>query len=198
MSNIGIISTRMGLELAVDTFASSGSLSHVQPVGHPEKMIRSVFPGPGGYPSSPFFGEAVGAFDYDTSIFLKRIRFWSNLPGAFYSQEFTGNSFISLGWYRENQTESPDTNVRIFLSNPEIAFGEWVDVNMALPRNDTVILTDTDAIGREPMLGAYIPSSTFYYAGVPTDFQGKTAKVFFQAEIACGLDKLNWLGDSKL
>lgn len=198
-----VISQRIGTDLVLDgapVFEASSKVSYTQPAPAtgPLTLSQAVFAGNDVF--SPYWPYPLVDFNgYGDSIFVKRWRFTSNLPGAFYFYRFdTLSTYLSFLW----STNTPGFDwatmalqlQRLYtVPYGSVQFGEWQDINMFLPKSP-----ELEGIAVGPaygyQLGAFLPSCTFWYQNVPADIIGEAVKVRLELEIACSVKRWPWEG----
>jgi len=192
--SLGIISSRLQGEYNLGVFAASGILTYTQPT-LPTYLERSIYPG--NDVADPFISQKKKAFDPNDSIFLKRCRISCNLPGVIYALEPTSAQSVSFGWCNTVKTVGGviDSYQRIMVNLDNQSFGEWVDVNMLLPRNDLAIGGVPLEPGKFYGVGSFLPSCNFWYQGVPAAWVSRAAIIRVEAEIAYSKElSLDWKG----
>jgi hypothetical protein len=149
-------------------------------------------------PGSQNFDNVANVLDYNGDIVLKRVRINSNLPGAFFYNTF---KYLGLGWFHNDQlNELPPTFDKNYCHWTDLQFvnmGEWYDINVVLPRNDTLLSNYGHRLYEHFRIGAWHEAAEFHYAGVPTSAQGQKAMVYLELETALTIDPYTWKGDRK-
>lgn len=191
-----ILHSRFYKNFLTGTLAASGQLSFTGPnpmTDTPAKMQK------GQYVQKTYtlynrpFADYDGTLDYDGDIVMKRFRVTSNVPGAFYATNFTT---LGFGWCWDDQDTfgSPYNQNYYHWTENILKIGEWCDVNVTLPRNDAALKDFGHASYRHPYIGAWIPTSKFWYAGVPAEYIGQTGIITLELEVAMTKDPSSWYG----
>lgn len=202
-----IMSSRFYLPLVLgQSYAASGTISHASnlPAGGSRSvpLTKGQVVESGDWYSqranagAQNFDNRSGVISYDGDIVLKRFRLYANLPGAFYSSSF---NTLGLCWSHDQQNNTLDwtQNLCHWTTIPVINVGEWVDINVVLPRSNALLKNFGDNLYSHSRIGAWFSAGTYYYANVPTAMQGQGIYFGLELETALTVEPRTWEGDTK-